>query len=179
MRNMPAGVALSVFCGVYLAGCCLLTWSDPARAAILAVAVEAIGGSVAMLALPWRAILSAPRVRDRLFLCWSIVPIALITLVTALDGGVGSPLSALFFLPPAFAALSYPLRSMVVVAVMDLAAYVGTAIALGGTSDGQVAVVALTLTAAGWMCAWQAREHDRQRARSSRASRAPTRSPAR
>jgi diguanylate cyclase (GGDEF)-like protein len=172
MRNMRAGVALSVFCGLYLAAYCVLTWSHPHHAAILAVAVGATAGSFAVLALPWRAILLEPRRRDPVFLAWSAVLIALITLVTSLDGGVGSPLSAFFFLPPVFAALSYPLRSMVAVALIDIAAYVGTAAALGGVADGQVTIVALTLTAAGSMCAWQAREHERQRSELARVSRA-------
>jgi len=57
LRNARAGVALSVFCGLYLAAYCLATWAQPHRGTILAVAIGAIGGSLAMLAVPLRGIL--------------------------------------------------------------------------------------------------------------------------
>jgi len=107
-----------------------------------------------------------------MFLTWSSLLIAVIAFVTVLDGGVSSPLAVLFLLPPIFAALSYPLASMVAVAVVANATYVGTAVAVGGVSANEAGVVALTLSAAGWMCAWQAREHDRRRADLARVSRA-------
>jgi diguanylate cyclase (GGDEF)-like protein len=172
LRNARAGVALSVFCGLYLAAYCLATWAQPHRGTILAVAIGAIGGSLAMLAVPLRGILRRPRPREAMFLAWSGVLVALITVVTACDGGVSSPLAAFFFLPPVFAALSYPLLSTVVVVVADIAAYAGTAAVLGGVSSSRELVIALSLTAAGGMCAWQAREHERQRAALARVSRA-------
>jgi len=63
LRNTRAGVALSVFCGLYLAAYCALTWSHPHRAGILAVAIGAISGSLAMLAVPLRGIMQRPRAR--------------------------------------------------------------------------------------------------------------------
>jgi len=148
LRNARAGVALSVFCGLYLAAYCLATWAQPHRGTILAVAIGAIGGSLAMLAVPLRGILRRPRPREAMFLAWSGVLVALITVVTACDGGVSSPLAAFFFLPPVFAALSYPLLSTVVVVVADIAAYAGTAAVLGGVSSSRELVIALSLTAA-------------------------------
>jgi hypothetical protein len=97
------------------------------------------------------------RRREALFLARSGALIALLTLVTLLDGGVGSPLAVLYFLPPVYAALSYPSSSMAAVAVADIAAYVAAGAAGGGASGRHIGVVALTLGTAGWMCGWQTR----------------------
>ena len=172
MRNTRAGIALSVVCGSYISAYAGLTWAQPHRTGILAAALAAVVGSLATLALPLRAIIADDRHREPFFLAWSSSLIALITLIMFLDGGVRSPLAAIYFLPLVFAALSYPLTSMVVVAVLDVTAYVAGAALFGGVTPAEVGVVALTLASASWMCAWQARENGRHRDELQRVSRA-------
>ena len=55
------------------------------------------------------------------FIAWSSSLIVLIAFASGLDGGTASPLTSLFFLPLVFAALSYPLKSMLAVGALDLA----------------------------------------------------------
>jgi diguanylate cyclase (GGDEF)-like protein len=172
MRNVRAGVALSVFCCTYILGYCAVTWSRPHRAVFLAVAIYSIVSSLAMLRLPLEGVLRHTRRRDAFFMGWSTLLIAFVTFLVLLDGGVSSPLAAVYFLPLVFAALSYPVRSMIAVALVDIAAYVLAAVAIGGVSATEVAFVALTLTCASWMCAWQARNQELHRDELSRVSRA-------
>jgi hypothetical protein len=156
LRNVRAGVALSVFCCTYLMGYCAITWSRPHRALFLAVAIYSIVTSLAMLRLPLEGVMRHPRRREAFFMGWSSLLILFVTVLVLLDGGVSSPIAAVYFLPLVFAALSYPVRSMIAVSVVDVTAYVLAAIAIGGVSASEVAFVALTLVCASWMCAWQA-----------------------
>ena len=75
-------------------------------------------------------------------------------------------------LPLAFAALSYPLPSVIVVGVSSVAVYLGLAAADGGASSAYVFFFACSLAGTAVMSAWQARNHDRQRCELSRVSRA-------
>src|SRR3954447_3421461 len=172
LRNVRAGVALSVFCCTYLMGYCAITWSRPHRALFLALATYSIVTSLAMLRLPLEPVMRHPRRREAFFMGWSSLLILFVTVLVVLDGGVSSPIAAVYFLPLVFAALSYPVRSMVAVSVVDVTAYVVAAVAIGGVSASEVAFVALTLVCASWMCAWQARLQEHQRSELSRVSRA-------
>jgi diguanylate cyclase (GGDEF)-like protein/putative nucleotidyltransferase with HDIG domain len=163
LRNVRAGVFLSVFCCAYLLAYCAITWERPHRAVIVALAVYSIVTSLAMLRLPLEGLMRRPRWRETFFMGWSSLLIVFVTTMVLLDGGVESPLAAVYFLPLVFAALSYPMASMIAVAVIDITAYVVAAVAIGGESATTVAFVALTLACASWMCAWQARNHDLQR----------------
>jgi hypothetical protein len=176
LRNARAGVAPSVFCGLHLIAYCRLTWGHARRGAVLAVAVAAIAGSLAMLAVPLHGLMTRPLRRDLTFLTWSGVLIALITIVTALDGGVSSPLAVFSFMPPRVRRAVLPPAVMVAVVVVDLAAYVGTATLMGQTSGSRDMVVAMSLAAAG-ACAPGRRASTSFSA--TRSSPPPTRSPAR
>jgi diguanylate cyclase (GGDEF)-like protein len=172
LRNVRAGVALSVFCCAYLLGYCFLTWDRPHRGVLLALALYSIATSLAMLRLPLEPVMRHPRWREVFFMGWSALLIVFVTVIVLVDGGVSSPAAAVYFLPLVFAALSYPVASMVAVAVVDISAYVVAAVAVGGVSPTTVAFVALTLFCASWMCAWQARIHQRHREELRRVSRA-------
>jgi hypothetical protein len=69
----------------------------------------------------------------------------------------------LFFLPLAYSALAYPIKSLVAVGAMALGAYLGLAIAIGDAPRPSVWIWACTLIAATWICARQAANHDEQR----------------
>jgi diguanylate cyclase (GGDEF)-like protein/putative nucleotidyltransferase with HDIG domain len=172
LRNVRAGVALSVFCCMYLLGYCALTWSQPHRDVLLGLCVYSIVSSLAMLRLPLEPVLRHPRWRGVFFMGWSTLLIVFVTIIVLVDGGVRSPAAGVYFLPLVFAALSYPVRSMVWVGAVDVTAYVIAAVAVGGVSATSVAFVALTLVCASWMCAWQARLHEQHRDELNRVSRA-------
>src|SRR6185436_2526209 len=172
LRNVRAGDALSVFCCVYLLGYCAITWSRPHREVLLGLATYSIVSSLLLLRLPLERVMRHPRRREAFFMGWSSLLIVFVTIIVLVDGGVSSPIATVYFLPLVFAALSYPVRSMIAVSVIDVTAYVFAAVAVGGVSSTEVAFVALTLVGASWMCAWQARIHEHQRSELSRVSRA-------
>src|SRR3954464_5048466 len=171
LRNVRAGVALSVFCCTYLLVYCAVTWHRPHRDVLLGLAIYSIVSSLAILRLPLDGVMRHPRWREVFFMSWSALLIVFVTVIVLVDGGVSSPVAAVYFLPLVFAALSYPVKSMIAVAVLDILGYVFAALAVGGVSPTTVGFVALTLVCASWMCAWQARIHQRHRDELNRVSR--------
>src|SRR5437764_786279 len=75
-----------------------------------------------VLGLPLECVIRS-RGREVFFLTWSAGVISLGIAASSIDGGVRSPLVVLLFLPLVFAALSYPLGSMMAVSVVTIAAY--------------------------------------------------------
>src|SRR5689334_21482975 len=145
LRNVRAGVFLGVFCCTYLLAYCAITWERPHRAVIVGLATYSIVSSLAMLRLPLAGVMRHRRWREIFFMGWSALLIVFVTTIVLFDGGVSSPVAAVYFLPLVFAALSYPMASMIAVAVIDIAAYVVAAVAVGGVAPTTVGFVALTL----------------------------------
>jgi diguanylate cyclase (GGDEF)-like protein len=172
LRNVRAGVALSLASAVSLTLYCLITWSHANRSAIVAVCVVSGSASLLIERLPLERVMRRTRSREAFFVSWTTILIVIITAMVVLDGGVTSPIAGAYFLPLVFAALSYPVAAMVAVAVVDVSAYTGAAITMGGLPWTNVVLVAVTLACAGWMCAWQARNHDQHRDELNRVSRA-------
>ena len=169
--TIAAGVWLTyVLCsaaGLYVA----LTWSRSNRLALAALCAAGAAGGVAISLLPRERIVRS-RFREPFFLAWSFVDLALIALLTIADGGTGSPLALMFFVPVVFAATSYPLGSVAAVAALTVAMYLDLALTSGGSRWSYQALFAVVLLCTGAMSAFQARNHDRQRAALSRISRA-------
>jgi diguanylate cyclase (GGDEF)-like protein len=169
--TIAAGVWLTyVLCGaagVYVA----LTWSRSNRAALAALCAVGVAGGIAISLLPRERIVRS-RFREPFFLAWSFVDLALIALLTIADGGTGSPLALMLFVPVVFAATSYPLGSVAAVAALTVAIYVDLALTSGGSDWSYQALFAVVLLCTGAMSAFQARNHDRQRAALSIISRA-------
>src|SRR5947207_544121 len=94
--------------------------------------------------------------------------------VAAAGGGTRCPLALLSFLPVAFAALSYPLTSVVFIGAVDVLTLVGVgAIATKATPDPvHLGFFATCLGMTTVICAWEAFDHDRQREDLARISRA-------
>src|SRR5690242_5276334 len=90
LRNVRAGVFLSVFCCTYLLAYCAITWERPHRAVILALAGYSIISSLVMLRLPLEGVMRHPRRRETFFLGWSTLLIVFVTTMVLLDGGVSS-----------------------------------------------------------------------------------------
>jgi diguanylate cyclase (GGDEF)-like protein len=162
VATFNAGVWLSyVVCGaceLYVA----LTWRQPHRAAL--TLTFGCGAVVAALVsrLPRERIVRS-RYREAFFLTWSVLDLGLIMLAALADGGTGSPLALTFFIPVVFAAMSYPLRSVAIVAALTVVLYLVLALTAGGASASYQALFTVMLLCTGAMSASQARNHDRQR----------------
>ena len=92
--------------------------------------------TIVFSAVLWRLdlepVMRRPVVRESFFLAWSAAIVALVSMGPITDGGASSPLIAGLFLPLAFAALSYPLGSMLAVGAMVVGAYLAIALGMGG-----------------------------------------------
>jgi diguanylate cyclase (GGDEF)-like protein len=173
LRVSMVGAGVSLTFAVCFAGFGYVawTWGQSGRSALAVLFVAGIAGGLVVWRLPTERIIRS-RWREPFFLAWSVLDLALIGAAAAIDGGVHSPLTLIFFVPVVFAAMSYPLPSVVVVGVLSLAGYLSLA-AAGGDAKSPEAfffVFALAVTAA--MSAWQAQNHDRQRRELARVSRA-------
>src|SRR3954453_23161657 len=147
------------------------TWNEPHRRPLLSVfgiwAVIALAVSL----VPRERLVARPR-GEPFFLGWTAVSIALGSAAVAVDGGTDSPLVFIFFLPVAFAALSYPPAAVVAVAVADYLAYLAVELLRGGEGPAQLGWIGLAIASVASMCVWQARAHDRRRGALARVSRA-------
>jgi diguanylate cyclase (GGDEF)-like protein len=147
------------------------TWHEPQRPLLAALfgALFLIG--CAPLDLPLERIVRS-RVRELCFFSWSAVWIAATAAIVGVDGGADSPLVLLFFLPLVFAALSYPLASVVGIGVLVELAFVMVASFSGSPDPVRLGFVATMLAASAVLCAWQAHTHERRRAELESISRA-------
>src|SRR4051812_8378334 len=147
------------------------TWGGPHRIAVVSLlAAGAAWALVPLFAGPARVVHSTRR--EPLLLAWSGGWVGLIAALVVADGGTHSPYALLFFLPLAFAALSYPLRSVVAIGTLDVVAFAATGIATGQASQPHLAFFAAVLAITALMCAWEAVDHDRQRSALASVSRA-------
>lgn len=140
----------------------LATWSGPNRPLLVALIVLAGLSSVGALLVPRRRIVQS-RWREGVFLAWSLATIAFIAVASALDGGAPSPFALVFFLPVVFAALTYPLASVLVVGALDVVAYAGVGVLVGSEDPVKMAFFASSIAVVALMCALQARAGDRHR----------------
>ena len=147
------------------------TWGSPHRTALAVLIVFGAAWALApLLAGVERVVRSAHR--EALFLSWSLGSVAFIAALAVLDGGARSPLALMFFLPLAFAALSYPMPSVVVIGTVDVLASAVVGLTDGSTSQAYLALFATCLAVTALLCAWAALDHDRQRDALARVSRA-------
>jgi len=163
VATVAAGVWLTyVVCGagdVYLA----FTWSRPNRGAIAGLFAMGVIAAMVIARLPRERIVRSS-FRETFFLLWSALDLALLVLVTLADGGTASPFALSFFLPVVFAAMSYPLGSVAAVGGLSVASYLALALTAGGAGWDYQSLFLVMLTCAGALSAWQARNHDTQRA---------------
>lgn len=151
-------------------GYALATLSSSHRPLILLLLA---GASLTALAV---GMLDAERIvrsrwRELFFMGWSLVDIAFIAVIEALDGGARSPISAGYFLPLVFAALSYPLPAVWAIACLD----VGAALLVGSLTAhphwAYLGFFAASLGCTAFLCVWQARNQESQRRELARISR--------
>jgi diguanylate cyclase (GGDEF)-like protein len=167
VQVIAAGVRVTYMLAIAMAAWVAATWNRPYRETISALIVLALVSAFVVSRLPAETIVRS-RYREVFFLAWSLIDISIICLLAWLDGGVTSPATLALFLTQVFAALSYPLGSMVAVAVASVVG-VGILGAIGGATPAHMAtdpvymgmfLVCLGLT--GVLCVWQARMTERQ-----------------
>jgi len=157
------------------------TWEDGAnRQLIVSILAVTIVLALLVYLLPGERIVRS-RWREPFFFTWSFLNISLITVIVGADQTSTSPLALLFFVPLVFAALSYPLVSVVALAALDFLFYVGavsfvlTAVGLdtaAAPDQEYSAFFAFCLGTIAVLCAWYARHQDRRRHDLARISRA-------
>jgi len=130
--------------------------------------VVAASGLLAQFAVPWRRIVASSW-RERAFLCWALLTVAMIWTLAMMDGGSESPLRVALFLPLIFASLSFPVRHVVIVWLADLVAFLALAVT-GDVSGGYVLVYCSVLAGTATMALWQAKNHDAWRRELARSS---------
>jgi diguanylate cyclase (GGDEF)-like protein len=95
-------------------------------------------GALALWVIPWRRLI-ASRWMEPALLCWSILTIATVTVMAALDGGAGSPLALVLLLPAVYASLAYSLYRVILVAALAEVAFL--ALTLVGSPGAGFSVV--------------------------------------
>jgi diguanylate cyclase (GGDEF)-like protein len=138
-----------------------LTWGRPHRLVIAAIFGAGFLGGVIVSLLPREEIVRS-RFREVFFFSWSVMDLALIAGATIADGGTGSPLALIFFVPVIFAAMSYPLVSVLAVGGLSMASYLTLAFTQGGAASAYEWMFTIMLGCTGAMSAWQAGNHGSQ-----------------
>src|SRR4051812_22174281 len=161
VQALLIGALVTAVVAVSGASYALATWAGPNRPAILALfALAALLGNLPLLAGPERIVNS--RLCETFLLGWGAGAIAITAAVVALDGGIGSPLSLLFFVIVVFVGLSYPHRSVVAIGLLDVATFVAVGLATG-SPQATLAFITACLATVALLCAWKAVDHERQR----------------
>jgi diguanylate cyclase (GGDEF)-like protein len=161
VQAVKAGVGVTLLLAFPFAVWLVWTWQRPYRAEMAWMFGAAMVGALVVSRLPAEKIVRG-RHREAFFLSWSAIDIAVITLLAWLDGGIGSPGVLLLFMTLVFAALSYPLGSMISVAAISMLAVVmlqlvGSPAPHDFHPDGAYTMMLLvSLGLTGVLCVWQA-----------------------
>jgi diguanylate cyclase (GGDEF)-like protein len=170
LASIRVGVAMTMIVALGTEAYALATPDHDSRLALELVIAAGLLTAPTVLLLPRERIIQS-RWREPFFVLWSTALIATIAAAAALDGGTGSPLRSLFVLPLMFAALSYPPRYVLAVALISLAGY-GTVALISATHTPETAFIAFALGCAAVLSTWQARIHHRQDRRLAESARA-------
>ncbi len=171
MREATVAAAVPLTFGVGLLGCLYvgLTWDQPHRLFLLMLFVVSSFSSLGVYAVREQMVRS--RHRELLFLAWTLSDFALIVAGTVVDGGTSCPLVVVLFLPVVFSAMSYPVRSVVIVSATSVLTYLGLAFSEGGTTLAYTVSFAFILLCTGILSSWQAQNQNRQHRALAKASR--------
>lgn len=137
-----------------------VAFASPSHRLGLALMTSLVGiwGLLALCVIPWERIVASPW-RQRTFLLWDVLSVALIWAVILLDGGGESPLQLALFLPVVFASLSFSLRDVVALSVLAEVAFL-TLVLNRGVEGGYVLVFCASLAGTATMAVSQAKIHD-------------------
>ena len=171
MREATVAAAVPLTFGVGLLGCLYvaLTWEQPHRLFLLTLFVVSSFGSLGVYRMRQQMVRSHHR--ELLFLAWTLSDFALIIAGTLVDGGTSCPLVIVLFLPVVFSAMSYPVRSVVIVSATSVLTYLGLALSEGGANIAYTVSFAFILLCTGVLSSWQAQNQNRQHRALAKASR--------
>jgi diguanylate cyclase (GGDEF)-like protein len=131
------------------------------RTLVLALFLSAVPVALGVRAIPTPRIASSPH-RSLFYATWSLVCVAQITAVVALDGAEG-PLTTLYFLPLLFVVMSYPLWLVAAIGGLTVTTYLTVALLQGPATAWTPLFYAMSL---GWTAVFAlvaTREQARQR----------------
>jgi diguanylate cyclase (GGDEF)-like protein len=131
----------------------------------LTILMIAGGGlvSVALIAILPTGRIVRSRWNGPFFIAWSVFQIALVAVMAGADGGARSPLALGFFIPILYAAVSYPLPSVVAIGALDVLTFLGLDAATGPSDPGYLGIFSAALAISAILCASQAKNQDEQR----------------
>ena len=169
-QSVRAGTNVTLLLCAGVAVYFLATFDEPHRVELLVV--DALAALVAGLAalLPLEA-MARRRLVVPFFLGWSASLIAIVAVAVAVEDDPASPFVAFFFLPMVFAAMAYPLRLVVVVSAVDVAACILTLSLALEYSAADTLLFLIALLGAMALCVLQARIHEDHLAEVARLSR--------
>jgi diguanylate cyclase (GGDEF)-like protein len=181
VESIDIGIRLTLLMCVAGILYALYTWHDRGGRQLI-VSLLGVSAAVALLVylLPRERIVRSAW-REPFFFTWSILQILVITIAYGADKTPTSPLALMFFIPLVYAALSYPLGSMIALAAVDFLCYVG-AVSFAFTTLGIATAerprpeysgfFAFALGVIAILCSWYARQQDGRRDDLARISRA-------
>ena len=114
LTSIRAGVRVTLALAAAAAAYLLATPGGPHRVVLLAIPVLAALDAVVISRLPADLIARTERHYVRLIVGWNLSHSVAVALACTLDGGIHSPLAAIFFISVAFAAASLPPRPVAV-----------------------------------------------------------------
>ena len=171
LRIAGARIWLTYLMSTVFASYAVGTLEGDQRLAMVALAAGYLAWGMLVRLLPLEKIVHS-RYRDVFFLAWSVAEIGVIAGAMALDGGSGSPLIALLFIPLVVVALTYPPMLVLAVGVVELLATFMIAVNVGSRNDLSLSLFTISLGITALVCAWQTRIRDAQRDELNRISRA-------
>ncbi len=159
--TIAAGIWLTIGVGAFGELYVTLTLQRPHRPELAVLFALAILTAIGIMLLPREQIVRS-RWREPFFLAWTTLDFAMLILGTLLDGGTGSPLVLVFFVPVVFSSMSYPLGSVIVTGALSVLSYLALALTDGSTNWAYQGAFAGALLCTAAMSAWQAQNHNRQ-----------------
>lgn len=169
-ESLRTGVWPTLFVCLFTAAYVAMSWSEPHRLVIAALIGLTVVASITVSRAPLDGILRS-RWREPFFLGYSATLTGCVTTAILVDGASASPMMPLLFLPLVYAAVSYPVLPMLLVALMDLTAFLVVASMSQTPAPMHMFMFASSLATAAWICAWLSNDHEQHRNELARASR--------
>jgi diguanylate cyclase (GGDEF)-like protein len=169
-QSVRAGTSVTLLLCAGVAVYFIATFDEPNRVTLLVIdAFAALTAGLASL-LPLEA-MARRRLIVPFFLGWSAVLIAIVAGAVAVEDDPSSPFVVFFFLPMVFAAMAYPLRLVIAVSVLDVAACILSLTLTLDYSAPDTFLFTIALLGSMALCVLQARAQEQHLAEVARLSR--------